>query len=299
MAIAVKTYLTLSGLYKLSKIMFKDEDVYYIPKESWVFEKGKYTERIFVDKELTKNDKMWNGEPIDSVYSLETCMINLSWINKIKRMNIPVFDVPMIEWVEKKAFLSGAYNVFDKIICPNQYCYEIFCEKYNNVERYDGATAFESNIFEKKNVVYHQASCSTLNSFKNTDMAIDAFLKVKNPDYKMIITGLLNKNQERKIKSGNIEYKGIVTNDEVARIFKISKIYLSPSSQEGFSIPLYEAKASGCKIVTTNFSPMKELGDYLCDFKIGDEFSRFIYPKIILDFNSLVDNLDKSLKDAF
>jgi glycosyltransferase involved in cell wall biosynthesis len=299
MAVAVKTYLTLSGLYKLSELMFKDEEILYIPKEKWIYKNGRYVEDISIDKSLVPHYKIWRGEPIDAVYSLETCMINTSWIRKFKDMNIPVFDVPMIEWVEKRSFNSGSYNIFDKIICLNNYCYSVFSEKYNKAELVTPDFLYPQydSLCKKENIVYHQASCSTSSGYKNTDLAIKAFLSTKNHDYKMVITGILSDIQQKNIKNENIDYKGIVSYEEVLNIFRKSKIYLSPSSQEGLSIPLYEAKANGCKIITSNFSPMKEMGDYICDITFED-VGRFMYPKIQVNFNSIVKNLLKAIKDT-
>lgn len=299
MAIAVKTYLTLSGLYKLSELMFKDEDVFYIPKEKWIYRNGRYVKDIIIDKDLISKDKIWKGETIDAVYSLETCMVDTSWIKRFKDLNIPVFDVPMIEWVEKRSFICGAYNIFDKIICLNEYCYKVFSEKYNKAEMVVPDFLFpdHDSSFDKENIIYHQASCSTSSGYKNTDLAIKAFLATKNHDYKMVITGILSDAQQKYIKNKNIDYKGILSYKEVLNIFGKSKIYLSPSSQEGLSIPLYEAKANGCKIITSNFSPMKEMGDYLCDITLED-VGRFMYPKIQVNFSSIVKNLLNAIKDT-
>ena len=298
MAIAVKTYLSLSGLYNLSLLMFKNQKIYYIPKEKWIFKDGRYRKKIFIDKDIASKHKIWMGEKVDRVYSLETCMIDTTWMNKFKHMGAKIIDVPMIEWVQRKYFLSGKYNCFDKIMCLNDYCYNIFSNKYSISEKYDFDAFFKENIKKnKENIIYHQASCSSANSFKNTDAAIESFLNIKNDNYKMIITGILNDNQKRNIKNKNIDYKGIVSYEEIQSIFEKSKIYLSPSSQEGLSIPLYEAKSNGCKIITTNFPPMKRFGDYLCDVNISEN-KRFMYPRLDINIKSLIKCLNKATTDS-
>ena len=290
MAIAVKTYFTLSGLNILSKKMFKNEDVYWIPKEKWVFENGRYSKKIFIDEDVSRDFKIWKGQPITRIYSMETCMIDLSWITKAKNNGIEVFDVPMIEWVERKKFDSGLYNIFDKIICLNDYCYEVFSYKYKNAVMKSPSFLYERKKISnsKENIIYHQSSVHSKNSFKNTENCLIAFADAGSKKYKLIVTGKLSDYAASMCIDGkNIDYRGIVDEKEIKDIYCRSKYFLCPSTQEGLGLGLYEAKNFGCKVITTNFSPMREAGDYLCRAKIISDGDKFMYPKLRVSSNSI------------
>lgn len=300
MAIAIKTYLHTSGLNRLSKIMMEGKEGYVIPKERWVKKNGKYRKYYDINPDcIPENFYLWGNQPITEIYSFETCMIDVSWAKKMKKRGVKVYDVPMIEWVERNKFLRGDYKIFDNIICLNDFTYEIFSSKYDKVTR----EAFfmspsEYSLCDKKNIIYHQASCSSSNSNKNTDLVIDCFKEMNLKNYKLVITGIINEFQKNKINDANIDYKGVVSYCEVLDTFKTSKIYLSPSSQEGLSIPLYEARKYGCKIVTTNFSPMKEVGDYLCDIEIVSEGDKFMYPKLKVIKESIKQRLYEAINNS-
>lgn len=296
MAIAIKTFLHTSGLNRLSNIMTNGMTGYVIPKERWKASKGKYVKYFDINKECIPNGfKLWSGEPISELYSFETMMLNLSWVNKLRKRGVKVYDIPMIEWVERKKFEEGAYSVFDKILCLNDYCYDIFSSRYDNCERRTFDLPYKYDNLDKRKVIYHQASCSSYNHFKNTENVIDAFINLNSSDYKLVITGIIHDSQKTKIQLKNIEYKGIVNYDVVLDLFKTSEIYLSPSLQEGLSIPLYEARSYGCKIITTNFSPMKEVGDILCDPVILEEGGKFMYPKLSLDSDEILKKLKSAI----
>ena len=298
MKIAIKTFLNTSGLNRLSQIMMHEKTGYVIPKESWVFERGRYIKKIYIDKKcIPKGFRLWNGESIDKVYSFETSMIDNRWIYDLKSKGIIVSDIPMIEWVERKKFEQNKYSIFDEIICLNDYCYNIFKERYKSAKR----VCFElnneqKNINIKENVIYHQASCSSFNPFKNTDAVIEAFLNLKS-NFRLIITGVLNDSQIKKINGTSIQYKGVLNYEDILEIFSYSKFYLAPSLQEGLSIPLYEAKRYRCKIITTDFSPMKEVGDYLCETKITNNFGKFMYPKLSVSKKAVYNALYKAIND--
>lgn len=300
MAIAIKTYLHTSGLNRLSKMMMHGKKGFVIPKERWVKKNGRYYKHYDINPDcIPENFSLWNKEPITEIYSFETCMIDVSWAKKMKKRGVKIYDVPMIEWVERNKFLRGDYKIFDKIICLNDFAYEIFSSKYDKVTRESFfMSPSEDHFYNKENTIYHQASCSASNPNKNTDLVIDCFKEMNLKNYKLVITGILNEFQKNKINDANIDYKGVVSYCEVLDTFKTSKIYLSPSSQEGLSIPLYEARKYGCKVVTTNFSPMKEVGDYLCDIEFVSEGDRFMYPKLKVIKESIKQRLYEAINNS-
>ncbi len=51
-----------------------------------------------------------------------------------------------------------------------------------------------------------------------------------------------------------------MSNQVVARFYQAADVLLLPSMGEGFGVPLIEAQACGCPVITSNHSAMKELG---------------------------------------
>lgn len=71
----------------------------------------------------------------------------------------------------------------------------------------------------------------------------------------------------------NIKYAPRISYSDLIELYKKSKFLLFPSLEEGLGIPILEAQACGCRVITTNAAPMKDLivdGAYLLtgDLKI-------------------------------
>jgi glycosyltransferase involved in cell wall biosynthesis len=58
-------------------------------------------------------------------------------------------------------------------------------------------------------------------------------------------------------------FLGEVGDEELARLYRGARCLVYPSLYEGFGIPVAEALACGCPVVTSAGSPMAELGDVL------------------------------------
>jgi alpha-1,3-rhamnosyl/mannosyltransferase len=56
-------------------------------------------------------------------------------------------------------------------------------------------------------------------------------------------------------------FLGEVGDEELARLYRGARCLVYPSLYEGFGIPVAEALACGCPVVTSAGSPMAELGD--------------------------------------
>ena len=56
-------------------------------------------------------------------------------------------------------------------------------------------------------------------------------------------------------------FLGEVSDDQLARLYRGARCLVYPSLHEGFGIPVAEALACGCPVVTSAGSPMTELGD--------------------------------------
>lgn len=96
-------------------------------------------------------------------------------------------------------------------------------------------------------------------SHKNVDVLIKsiAILKDKNPNIKCLIIGdgpekiALEKLSESLDLKNNVKFLGFIENhDEVLSLIKSSKVFVLPSTREGFGIVVIEANACGIPVMT-------------------------------------------------
>ena len=57
----------------------------------------------------------------------------------------------------------------------------------------------------------------------------------------------------------DIIFKGYVSEDELIRLFQLARFFIYPSMYEGFGLPILEAMACGCPVITSNTSSMPEV----------------------------------------
>ena len=102
-------------------------------------------------------------------------------------------------------------------------------------------------------------------------------------EYKLVLVGfsgwenseileIINKNKNY------IHYLGYVTNEELAMIYNLAKIFIYPSLYEGFGLPPIEAMACGVPVITSENSPMQEVckdyATYINPYEIDDIVSK-------------------------
>jgi glycosyltransferase involved in cell wall biosynthesis len=58
-----------------------------------------------------------------------------------------------------------------------------------------------------------------------------------------------------------VEFKGIVTDDELARLLRGATAFVYPSLYEGFGLPVLEAMAQGVPVLTSNVGATREVAD--------------------------------------
>jgi len=78
----------------------------------------------------------------------------------------------------------------------------------------------------------------------------------------------------------NIVLAGYVSSHEKWRLLKKADVFVLPSFYEGFGMPILEAQASGCPVITSNISSMPEVagkGAVLVDPASPEEISQQIY----------------------
>lgn len=67
-----------------------------------------------------------------------------------------------------------------------------------------------------------------------------------------------------KNNTGNIIFTGFVTDEQAIALYKNAVAYVFPSLEEGFGIPLLEAMACSCPVVSSNAGSLPEIGADAC-----------------------------------
>jgi glycosyltransferase involved in cell wall biosynthesis len=109
-------------------------------------------------------------------------------------------------------------------------------------------------------------SVGVIQTRKNTLNMLKA-LKTLPPTYRLVLSGGNGYGSEaihnfiRTESLGNrVKLLGFVDDAQLARLYQAASVFLFPSLEEGFGIPVLEAMANGLPVVTSNVSSMPEVG---------------------------------------
>jgi glycosyltransferase involved in cell wall biosynthesis len=108
---------------------------------------------------------------------------------------------------------------------------------------------------------------STIEPRKNLSNVLKAFAQIKNKiDHDLLLVGawgwysndLINLIEALKIKK-RIKFLGFLNREELRLMYNSAEVFLYPSLYEGFGLPLLEAMACGCPVLTSNISALPEV----------------------------------------
>lgn len=127
---------------------------------------------------------------------------------------------------------------------------------------------------------------------KNVEGLIKTFLRLKEdyPKLKLVLAGNDHYFWQRIIKEFQYEdiiYAGLVSDRELVALYKNASMFVMPSLEEGFGIPILEAFACGCPVVSSDAGSLSEVG--------GDAVLYFD-PKNIKDMGNKINLVLRSEK---
>jgi glycosyltransferase involved in cell wall biosynthesis len=169
-----------------------------------------------------------------------------------------------------KYYLRVLLHSIDHLIVPSKAVRNDLISLFNVTENnisivYEGVSNFyKPGGHEKKN---YMLAVSTLEPRKNFRRIIDAFIYMKSY-YKisedLIIVGKRGWSCEDlfnipKEFSQNIIFKGYVADQELLELYQGARVFVYPSLYEGFGLPVLEAMACGCPVVTSNAASLAEV----------------------------------------
>jgi cell division GTPase FtsZ len=223
-----------------------------------------------------------------------------------QKFGVEVIDVPMLEWVSERYMNNKSYRIFDEIWALTDMCFDAFGD-YSNVTRREWDFVDRGLFFEPKNRSYdkirffHAASTSKDFSHKNTVEVIRAFNDLcKDYDYnaELCISGGLTDSELSEAKdNGNILIiKDFLPRESIAREYQRAHCILAPSIKEGLGLSFFEAKATGCDLITTDAEPMNHHTEYICKV-ISYNNDESLVPRAIAKREQILEQLSKYCKD--
>ena len=138
---------------------------------------------------------------------------------------------------------------------------------------------------------------------KNLEGLIKAFLELKksHDNLTLVLSGgdhyfwqrLKRENQQK-----GINFTGFVSDEELVALYKGAQVFVMPSFEEGFGIPLLEAMACRTPVVSSNVASLPEVGGDACLYfdphDLGDMVNKI--DKVINDKNLRLELIKKGQK---
>lgn len=124
---------------------------------------------------------------------------------------------------------------------------------------------FNNNEIAEKIDYNYILAVGSLDPRKNLNNLIQAYLKLNNPNIKLVLIGQKHASfatidfKIPKERVNDIIFTGYVSDTELIRYYKNAKLFVFPSIEEGFGIPPLEAMQCGCPVAVSNTSCMPEI----------------------------------------
>lgn len=104
---------------------------------------------------------------------------------------------------------------------------------------------------------------------KNLEGLIKVFLTLRknHNNLRLVLSGSDHYFWQRIKRENQMEsiiYTGFITDEELVALYKAAEVFVMPSFEEGFGIPLLEAFACNCPVVSSNTGSLTEVGGNAC-----------------------------------
>lgn len=121
-------------------------------------------------------------------------------------------------------------------------------------------------VKQKYGLEHFVLSVGEMRPYKNIRRLIEAFARISLPNLKLAIVGKTNKLDPDITKLptqlgivDRVKFLDYVPDQDLAALYSAAQLFVFPSLYEGFGIPLLEAMACGCPIVSSDSSSLPEV----------------------------------------
>lgn len=182
----------------------------------------------------------------------------------------------------RKVF-KNAVTRSEKILTPSNYVLRLLTDEWNiNAEKIIVTEeAVDDKILSLNRKMTIQKARKILKKFKidppflfyvgnahphkNIEGLIRAFLKLKTnySNLKLVLSGNNHFFWQRIISESQhkeIIYTGFITDEELVALYSRAEVFILPSFEEGFGIPMLEAMSCSCPVIASNSSSLPEVG---------------------------------------
>lgn len=104
---------------------------------------------------------------------------------------------------------------------------------------------------------------------KNVEGLLTSFAEIRQklPEIQLVLAGpdhYFWQRIQKEYKSEGVIFTGFVTDKELVTLYSNAEALIVPSFEEGFGIPLLEAMACGCPVISSNGGSLPEVGGDAC-----------------------------------
>lgn len=184
-----------------------------------------------------------------------------------------------IKWLSYKMVFRNAISKACKIIVPSNFVKDQLVTdwKINKEKIMVTPEAVDQTILNlsqkklkqpniKKPYIFYVGNA---HPHKNVEGLIESFLKLKEKyiDLKLVLSGQDHYFWQRiknEFQHKDIVFTGQISDEELVSLLKSAECFVMPSFEEGFGIPILEAMACCCPVVSSDAGSLKEVGGDAC-----------------------------------
>lgn len=160
-------------------------------------------------------------------------------------------------------------KLVEELNIPKEQIEITYCTINNSLKQ---EIPYDNNILEKLDITSQKYIFSLAGSFKHKNIAslIESFDAVnkEHKDIKLVITGYkgsLELNTDN-ISNKNIVFAGFLPTNDIIQLYKNALLFVSPSLEEGFCMPIIEAQYFNTPVLCSDISIFKEVAENSAEF---------------------------------
>ena len=208
---------------------------------------------------LSMDELCYQLEGLVGIICIERILWHKLLIKAAKSLGLKIICVPMWEWFRGS---DQEWQTVDRFLCPNFKALSVLKSYgFNNAINVTWSIDIPALPYRKINgfahTFIHNVGLIDNDDRKGTNLVIEAFNRVKNPNLKLILrmqkTSNLPKIDKRiEILTENLE--------KPSELYKEGQVAIQPSRMEGLGLMVLEPTCCGLPVITTNAAPMNEYG---------------------------------------